>query len=272
MRKSYFTQLKKERIQIGELILRYLSKSSLTNGVNRGEKGDIEKDPLALLRSEYSNFSNLINGKNVVDFGCGAGTQAIALQKEENCNICAVDTNANILLEAKKNAADLGVNNEKLNFHEKVPTNLAGSFDVVISQNAMEHFPCPEIVLEQMKKLIHSKGKIFITFGPPWFAPYGSHMQFFCNFPWVNVFFSEKTVMNVRALYRNDGAKKYEEVASGLNKMSLKKFKTIVNNAELHIEYLNYNVVKGQNWLAKIPFLNELVVNHVTAILIPKKC
>lgn len=39
---------------------------------------------------------------------------------------------------------------------------------------------------------------LLITFGCPWLSPYGSHMHFFTKMPWINVFFSETTVMRVR--------------------------------------------------------------------------
>lgn len=56
------------------------------------------------------------------------------------------------------------------------------TFDIVVSQNAMDHFRDPIGILSTMKGLIHEDGKILITFGPPWFSPYGSHMYFFVKF------------------------------------------------------------------------------------------
>ena len=257
------------KMRINELILRSLSRSPTTHDYFDGGGNSHAGDHLSLFRREYPDFSYMVSGKSVVDFGCGEGKQAVALQMEEECNVCAVDTNSNTLDAAKNYASDCCVDATKLKFYEKIPADKNGTFDVVLSQNAMEHFPQPEDVLRQMKRLIHSDGKILITFGPPWFSPYGSHMHFFCKVPWINIFFSENTVMKVRSLYRNDGAVKYEEVESGLNKMTLKKFRQVVSNAGLKIDRINYRVVKNQNWMAKIPFLQELVVNHVTSILVP---
>ena len=55
----------------------------------------------------------------------------------------------------------------------------------------MEHFPEPEETLKEMISALTPEGRLFITFGNPWFSPYGSHMQFFTKVPWVNILFSE---------------------------------------------------------------------------------
>jgi SAM-dependent methyltransferase len=109
---------------------------------------------------------------------------------------------------------------------------------IVISQNSMEHFEDPVKILDEMKSALNQDGKILITFAPPWFAPYGSHMHFFCKVPWINILFSERTVMKVRSNFRSDGATKYEEVESGLNKMTVTKFERIVANAKLTFEII----------------------------------
>ncbi len=52
-----------------------------------------------------------------------------------------------------------------------------------------------------MLSLLNHDGKMLITFGPPSYAPYGSHMRFFSKIPWLNIWFSEKTVMAVQRAY-----------------------------------------------------------------------
>ena len=83
----------------------------------------------------------------------------------------------------------------------------------------------------------------------------------------MNLIFSETTVMNVRALYRHDAAKRYEDVESGLNKMTVTKFEGIVSQSGLRLEYKKYSCIKRLDWMGSIPLLRELVVNHVSCIL-----
>ncbi|CAN5864331.1 hypothetical protein BH24ACI4_BH24ACI4_08100 [soil metagenome] len=53
-------------------------------------------------------------------------------------------------------------------------------------------------------------------------------MVHFTKLPWVNVLFSERTVMQVRARFRDDGATRYEEVVMGLNRMTIARFERLI--------------------------------------------
>jgi hypothetical protein len=74
--------------------------------------------------------------------------------------------------------------------------------------------------------------------------------------------------MNARSHFRNDGANKYEEVESGLNKMTIRRFESTVHSRNLKIRYQKYDCIKGMNWLSKLPLVRELLINHVTVILV----
>ena len=89
-------------------------------------------------------------------------------------------------------------------------------------------------------------------------------MGFFCRLPWVQLLFSERTVMQVRSQFRGDGKRTYQDV--GLAKMSLAKFEHCVETSGLHCVWKRYECSRGANWLAKTP-LRELFVNRVTCVL-----
>lgn len=224
---------------------------------------DWSGDALSLLKEEYPSFEDWVRGNTVLDFGCGLGLQSIALSKLGAHRVIGLDTNARAIQQATKLAKEAGVDAAVI-FTEALPQEYFGSVDVVISQNAMEHFSDPERVLGEMVKALKPDGRLLITFGPPWFAPYGSHMHFFTKIPWVNLFFSESSVMSARARFRGDGASRYEEVESGLNRMTLRKFERILKSKALEPEFLRYRCVKGMDFLAKIPLVRELFVNRVT--------
>jgi hypothetical protein len=131
----------------------------------------------------------------------------------------------------------------------------------------MEHFRHPGAALGAMVNALAPGGRILMTFGPAWYSPYGAHMHFFCRLPWLHLYFSERTVMRVRAKFRSDGAQRYEDVESGLNRMSLRKFETLVGAFPLRFERRQYHCVKGIDTLSRIPFLRELVTSQVTVIL-----
>jgi SAM-dependent methyltransferase len=252
---------------VGEIVLRALSRHPGTSDYSLETQHEAPGNECALLRREFVDFSTLVRGKRVADFGCGTGLQCIALARDEGSSVCGIDTNEATLRIARANAVAAGLGETQVQFVERITPELRGSFDIVISQNAMEHFPEPEAIVREMSTLLRPGGKILLTFGPPWYAPYGSHMQFFCRVPWLNLWFSERTVMRVRALYRNDGATRYESVESGLNRMSIRKFERIMAQSGLRVARARYTCVRQFNALARIPVLRELVINHVTAVL-----
>jgi SAM-dependent methyltransferase len=222
--------------------------------------------PLWLLQTVFPGFLGMISGKSVLDFGCGNGYQSVALATAGARQVLGVDTNLDALIRGRALADRSGVASI-VQFSEEVPQELLGSFDVVISQNSMEHFSKPSETVGVMLRAMNANGDLLITFGPPWFSPRGSHMHFFTKVPWVNLVFSEKTVMTVRSRFRNDGAQRYEDVESGLNKMSLARFESLIREMHVFPTYRRYECVKGLNGFARIPLLREMLVNRVSVIL-----
>lgn len=231
------------------------------------EAENTDSQALRLLRRVYPQLDTLVTGRRVVDFGCGIGSQSVALAAECKCQVIGIDSNPETLAKAVRKANERGLLPEQVSFAESITPGMRGKFDVVISQNSFEHFPEPEEALDEMCNLLNNSGKLLITFGPPWYAPYGSHMHFFCRVPWVNLLFSEDAVMGARRHFRNDGATTYEQVESGLNQMSMRKFHSILSACQLRVTYRKLDCVKGIDWLSRIPILHELFINHVTVLL-----
>jgi ubiquinone/menaquinone biosynthesis C-methylase UbiE len=252
---------------IGEIVLKLLSRDPDIGDYPEDALQSGAGNELALLAKEFGDLGTRLEHKKIVDFGCGEGRQAIALAREVNAFVCGIDSNEKTLQRAKRRAQAGNLGDDRIQFKPQITEEMHAAFDIVISQNAMEHFEDPEAVLREMKRLIHDNGEIWITFGPPWMAPFGSHMYFFCRVPWLNLLFSEKTVLKVRSRYRKDGATRYEEVESGLNRMTVGKFERIAAGSGLRIVRKKYNCVKGLDWLGTIPLLRELFINHITCIL-----
>lgn len=254
-------------MRLAERILEALSRSPDTpEAADPAETLDTT-NALDVLCGEYPGFASMIAGCDVVDFGCGTGHQAIALARLHGCSVLGLDTNPAQIKECQRKAREAGLSEQQCRFVTGISPDLQGRFGNVISLNSFEHFPEPAEALRQMSSLLSPGGRIFVTFGPPWFAPYGSHMHFFCRVPWLNLMFSERTVMSVRGRYRSDGAVRYEDVANGLNRMSIAKFRRIVGASGLQIESLALRGVKGLDFVGSVPVLSELLVNRVTAIL-----
>ena len=253
---------------IGERVLLALSRSPAAGDYAAAAREPTVDDALDNLRRRFPDLAELVRGKRVLDFGCGAGWQAAALAREGAARVVGVDSNPRTLARARALAARLGIGGDRLGFAETIAPDMRGAFDVVVSQDAMEHFGDPEGALRQMASALAPGGRLLVTFGPPWYAPSGSHMHFFTRVPWVNLLFPERTVMAVRARFRADGARRYEEVESGLNRMSLARFERVVARSGLRVERRRYACVRGLDPLGRVPLLRELFVNNVSCVLL----
>jgi len=248
-------------MMIGEVILGWLSLPPEQVPTHTEDSPEASPTyPLGLLEAEYPDLPELLRGKHVLDFGCGFGYQTAVLAKSlkyQCASAQGLEINPSYFIAAQR--LHPGVT-----FIDRLP---GEKYDVVISQDSMEHFYDPEARLRDMMSALRPGGHMLITFGPPWFSPWGSHMHFFCRMPWVNILFREKTVMTVRSRYRQDGARRYEDVESGLNKMSVRKFERIVRACHLEVVQQRYGAFKRLNFLTRIPLIRELCTIRVTVVL-----
>lgn len=221
-------------------------------------------DALTILEGSFPEFDDLVRGKRVLDFGCGFGFQAVAMAKHFNASVVAVESNLETLEKAKAVVSAEGLRASQLQLLPSVNADLMGRFDIIISQNSFEHFDDPGKVLMMMRELLCDTGKILITFGPPWFAPYGSHMHFFCRVPWINLLFPDEAVHKVRSYYRDDQSRPYE----GLNRMTIRKFESLIQGCGMKAEVCEYWCVKRWDFLSKVPVVRELFVNQVNVVLV----
>jgi SAM-dependent methyltransferase len=220
------------------------------------------ENSLDFVKRMIPDFVQLIQGKRILDFGCGPGWQAVAMKIAGAASVDAVDINEGWLDHGRALLKTHGVSGVTFS------TQPQGQYDIVISLCGMEHFGDPEAVFRQMCSL--SRNQVIICFGEPWFSPYGTHMCGTTRLPWLNLIFSERTLINVRNLYPDgkDGATRFSEILGGLNKMTIKRFEAIVkSDPAMKIERLQLVGVKGLPIVTQVPVLRELMTNACTCIL-----
>jgi SAM-dependent methyltransferase len=249
-------------VKLAERLLLSLSHEPTEAARNEGSL----ETALSLLTSAFPGFERDIVGKDILDFGCGAGLQSAAMALGGANHVLGLDTNPRTLDQARELADKLSIQS-RIEFAERLDARHRGAFDIVISQNSMEHFPDPAAVLEEMRSALKPGGKILVTFGPPWFSPYGSHMSFFTPVPWVSLLFPESAVMCVRSRFISDGAMRYEDVEGGLNRMTVRGFERLVEQCGLDAVHRRYQCIKRLDCLSKLPLARELFVNHVSCVL-----
>ena len=216
---------------------------------------------LSFLLKTVPEFTSMVRDKSVLDFGCGLGNQAAKLAIDYGCKVTGVDLPRPYLQSHWAQFASI----PNLRLTTDLPA--AEQFDVVYSCSSFEHFSDPESILQLMAKRVKPGGRLVITFAEPWYSNNGSHMGGFCRLPWVNLMFSERTIMRVRSRYRTDGAKRFEEVEGGLNQMSVAKFERIMRSSGMRIESLKLWPTKGLPLVTDLPVLRELLTSACSCIL-----
>jgi SAM-dependent methyltransferase len=165
---------------------------------------------------------NAIGGKTVLDFGCGAGHQAVELAQHGAGRVIGLDIRESALSVARANAREAGVA-DRCTF-----TTDAGQVqaDVIISIDAFEHFSDPARVLQAMSGMLDPQGCVLASFGPTWHHPLGGHL--FSVFPWAHLLFTERALIRWRSDFKHDGATRFSEVEGGLNQMTIRRFERLV--------------------------------------------
>jgi hypothetical protein len=113
--------------------------------------------------------------------------------------------------------------------------------------DAFEHFADPAGVLTVMAGLPRPGGRVFATFGPPWLHPRGGHS--FSVFPWAHLLFTEEALLRWRADYCADGARRFEEVEGGLNRMTVGRFERLVAASAFEVASFEAVPIRAARWL-----------------------
>jgi SAM-dependent methyltransferase len=141
-------------------------------------------------------------------------------------------------------------------------------FDVVYSCSSFEHFSDPEAILRLMCDRVKPGGKVVITFAEPWYSNNGAHTGGYCRIPWANLLFSERTIMAVRSRYRSDGARRFEDVEGGLNRMTVAKFERLIKDTGLRVDWVKMWATRGvPPFVSHIPAIRELLTSACSCVL-----
>jgi len=172
-----------------------------------------------------------INGKVVLDFGCGAGAEVLEVARLGAKRAIGFDTSQKWLRLAQEQAEKAGVA-AQCEFVSAVVTPV----EVIVCLDSFEHFADPDEVLRTMYSVLEPGGSVFISFGPTWYHPLGGHL--FSVFPWAHLVMKEAALIRWRAQFKTDGARRFSEVEGGLNRMTIRRFEEIAKRSPFAIEQL----------------------------------
>ena len=243
------------RWTLGARILRLLSRSPDAPDFAGGTATNVGERALDFIELTVPDFRAVIKGRTVLDYGCGHGHQAVAMKEAGAASVVGYD---------QYPKWDTNTSVDGVRFTSTLPTE---RFDVVLSCSTFEHFAKPDKELAVMREL--TKERLIITWAESWYSHSGSHMNFFARVPWVNLWFKESTVMQVRSLYRSDGATRYEDCGNGggVNRMTIARFERIIRASGMHVEMLQHRPTLGLPLVTTIPIVRELLTSASACVL-----
>jgi SAM-dependent methyltransferase len=204
-------------------------------------RDDLPPEPHGAARIERflgPDVWQMFAGRRVLDFGCGHGAEAIAAARHGAEHVWGIDIQEHRLAAARHSAAEEGVADRCTFLHaltqEGEIAELGGTVDCAYSIDSFEHCDRADLVLDRLFELLVPGGQLLISFGPPWKNPYGGHTRYFCRWPWIHLLFAEETILAVRALYRDDGARRFEEVEGGLSRLTVSRFLRLIEDSPFH--------------------------------------
>ncbi len=116
------------------------------------------------LRLDYINQHAPLEGKRVLDVGCGGGILSESMAKA-GATVTGIDLSQAALDVAKLHAMEAGVTN--LDYQccsaEDFASQHEGTFDVVTCMEMLEHVPQPEAVIEACRKCLKPDGAAFFS-------------------------------------------------------------------------------------------------------------
>ncbi len=230
----------------------------------------------SILESYAERLGDLA-GKRVLDIGCGLGGKTVAYA-EARAIVTGVDLSEKNIALCSAFARSRGVDAVFAAGDAARLPFAAGSFDVVIANDSLEHFADPARALGELARVLAPGGSIFLFF-TPWGSPLGSHLYDYIRTPWCHLVFPEwliRSLIERAAAARGiieparEAEKLMNEYHTELNRITFKRYREIVKSiSELDtvMEERKPAKFKFLNPFVRIPFAGEYLTGTVVAIL-----
>lgn len=224
-----------------------------------------------------------IEGRRVIDFGCGSGELSRVALELGAASVTGVDLSEKGVTRARHAAVAQGLG-ERLSFvrgrRDGIPM-AAASADVVLCFAVMEHVLDYESIIREWYRVLVPGGKVLIWWSP-WMHPYGHHCYPLVNVPWAHLVLSDAALLRICARnydladYRasfwhldESGGKKPNPFVGDrtledyLNKLTTWRFERVCHRAGFRIARKDVIPFSGsrakrlKRMLAAIPFLSD---------------
>lgn len=229
------------------------------------------------LLERYAGSFGPLGGKNVLDIGCGLGGKTVSYA-EAGAEVVGVDIEYRNIVESRRFASTRTACAEFIvGDAEKLPF-ADGSFDLVVANDSMEHFPSPGRALPELARVLAEGGRLFLFF-TPWGSPLGSHLYDYIRMPWCHLILPERLIEEILALVlerRGEGdpkagaARLMDQYRTELNRITVSRYRRILAatpELEPVLEELHPPKYGFLAPLTRFPLVGGLFTGTVVAVL-----
>jgi ubiquinone/menaquinone biosynthesis C-methylase UbiE len=225
-------------------------------------------------------------GLDVLEIGAGHGGISCFMAAVGAQSVVGIDVNTRDLQFARDFARGFSARHAPgyclpVEFVEMDATRMTFSdsrFDLVLADNAFEHFTDPEAVMREANRVLKPGGGLLVPVFSSIKSKYGLHLKHGLKLPWANIFFSERTI--IRAMHRlaQDDPKLYELYPGladnpkrvrdlrrygDLNDITYGRFKAMAARVGFHVEsFIPYGTSLGKA-LSRLPLLRSSIFTDI---------
>lgn len=237
-----------------------------------------------------------MRGKHVLEIGCGLGGMLPFFFDQGAASVTTIDIQLRAVRTSHTLASTTGLSGvirlaaadgARLPFQDD-------QFDTIISINVLEHVDDPLTTLAECQRVSRPGGLIFLYF-PPFYSPWGPHLEGWINYPWPHLLFSDKTLLE--AASRVEAARRLNsdyvptaqvdwdkhDALPNLNRLTLRQFQAMIRALNLKLvqrrmlpvgrHFLKRRgrvaggMLRALHWLAYRPLLREVITTKVAYVL-----
>ncbi len=255
------------------------------------------------LSASWSSFADTaVQGKDVLDFGCGDGPLSLFLAAEKSPrSVVGVDLERGALERAKEALARSSLPpSVHVDFVQGTVDGMPlpdASADVVVAFDCLEHVMAPLPILREWQRVLRPGGRCLLEWFP-FKGPWGPHMESLIPIPWAHVIFGERAMFRVaERMYDlpefvprhwdldangNKKPNKWRQWSSFkeqgyVNELNIRTFRSLVQEAGLGVERLETRSFGGAaprralgRMLMSLPFLGEYFVSYTVIQLVKR--
>ena len=164
-----------------------------------------DADPMAYADWEYATSDSVLTlweraggaaPRRALDVGCGLGGKTRRLRERTGSTVrwTALDISADHVASARaywraRNTDGI----DGLTGDAAALPFVDGSFERIVTADALEHLPDPRASLREFRRCLHPDGRLVLLFNP-WGSPRGSHLGDLLHLPWCQLWFSRETL------------------------------------------------------------------------------